>query len=88
LIGLIYLTPIAFFLVRLLPKRRIGGIHVLKGLSISFLATVVVLMLGELTGSLGLLVVGSSGVVLTVLVSAPLLFSFLLLRVWRHVTPQ
>ena len=88
LIGLVYLTPIAFFLVRLLPKRRIRGIHVLKGLSISFLATVAALMLGELTGSLGLLVVGSSGVMLTVLVSVPLLFSFLLLRVWRHVTPQ
>jgi len=88
LIGLVYLTPPVFFLMRLLPKRRICDIRVLRALSVSFLATMVVLALGELTGSLGLLVVGSSGVVLTVLVSAPLLFSFLLLRIWRQFTPQ
>jgi len=88
LIGLVYLTPAALLLTRLSVKRQMRGARVLRGLSISFLVTMVVLVLGEVMGSLSLLVIGSSGLVLTVLALAPLMSSLLFSRVWRRFTPQ
>jgi len=80
LIGLTYLTPIAFSLTRL-RKKRILSMPVLKACSVSCLVAVASVVLGELTGSLGFLAVATSALVLTTLVSAPLLFLFASMRV-------
>jgi hypothetical protein len=77
LIGLVYLTPVSLCLVRLF-RRRIGTVRVVRVLSISFLVTVAMLLLGELAGSFGLLVIAASALVLTTLLSTPVLFSFAL----------
>jgi M6 family metalloprotease-like protein len=80
LIGLIYLTPIVLFFIPL--RKRIGGVTLRKACAVSCLAAVASVVLGELTGSLGLLAVATSALVLTTVVSAPLLFSFALVRIW------
>jgi len=80
LIGLIYLTPIVCFLTPL--RKRIGNMTLRKACAASCLAAVASVALGELTGSLGLLAVATSALVLTTVVSAPLLFSFALMRIW------
>jgi M6 family metalloprotease-like protein len=85
LIGLVYLTAIDLYVVRLLSRKRISGIHVVKAFSVSCLFALVALVLGELTGSFELLAVASSTVVLTMLASMPLFFSFLLMRLGRSL---
>lgn len=75
LIGLIYLTPISLFLVGLRAKKKNRGMRFVRVCSISCLGALALLTLGELSGSFGLLAVATSALVLTTLVSAPLLFS-------------
>jgi hypothetical protein len=79
LIGLVYLTPVSLFLARFMRRRGIGAVHVLRAYSCAFLFAVAALLLGELTGSFSLLAVAASAVVLSTLVSTPLLFSFKLM---------
>ena len=86
LIGLFYLTPITVFLARSLARRRIRNFDVVKVFSVSCLVALVILALGEVTGSLALLALASSALVLTTLVSAALVFSFVLLNVANHLT--
>jgi len=88
LIGLIYLTPILFFLIPLRAREKIGSTTLLKACSVSCLAAVASVVLGELTGSFGLLAVATSALVLTSLVSAPLLFSFALVRIRILLDPR
>jgi hypothetical protein len=85
LIGLVYLTPISVVLVRFLRVRRIGAKRTLKAFSISLLVAVSVLLLGELAGSLGLLTIAASTLVLTTLLSTPILFSFALASLERRL---
>jgi len=85
LIGVIYLTPIALFLVRFLAKRRMFNTYMLKALSVSCLFVSATLTLGELTGVFGLLAVATSALVLTTLVSTTLLLSFALIGLWSRV---
>jgi hypothetical protein len=79
LIGLVYLTPVSVLLVRFMRRKGIGAVHVLRAYSGAFLFAVATLLLGELTGSFSLLAVAASAVVLSTLVSTPLLFSFKLM---------
>ena len=85
LIGLTYLTPIDLFLIRLLAKKKIGVAHASKILSISFLAALVTLSLGELTGWSILLAASTSALVLITLIAAPLLLSFAIARLWSYL---
>ena len=85
LIGLVYLTPISVVLVRFLRVRRIGAKRTLKAFSISLLVAVSMLLLGELAGSLGLLAIAASTLVLTTLLSTPILFSFALASLERRL---
>jgi hypothetical protein len=94
LIGLIYLTPISLLIVRLLGKNKIGLVRILTTSSFSLLVALVMLALGEWVGSFIVLAVATSSFVLIVLVSTPLVFSFLLIEVWDSlrlsaiVTPE
>jgi M6 family metalloprotease-like protein len=76
LIGLMYLTPVSVFLVRFMRRKGIGAVHVLRAYSGAFLFAVAALLLGELMGSFSLLSIAASALVLSTLVSTPLLFSF------------
>jgi M6 family metalloprotease-like protein len=76
LIGLVYLTPANLLIVRLLRRKQVRGSHVLRGCSISLLVAVTMLLLGELIGSFLILAIATSVLVITTLISAPLLFSF------------
>jgi len=81
LIGLVYLGPVSLAIARLTATRRTRFTSVLRTLSISFLLALVILGLGELTGSFELLAASTSALVLTALMSAPVLFSFALVRI-------
>ena len=81
LIGLVYLGPFSLAIARLTATRRTRFTSVLRTLSISFLLALVILGLGELTGSFELLAASTSAIVLTALMSAPVLFSFALVRI-------
>jgi len=85
LIGLVYLTPISLVLVRLLRRKSIGAVHVLRAYSGAFLFAATALLLGELAGSFSLLTVGASVMVLSTLLSAPLLFSFELMSLQKRL---
>ena len=85
LIGLVYLTPAGLFIVRFLRRRKIATVRVLRVLSISVLVAVAMLLLGELAGSLGLLAIAASTLVLTTLLSTPILFSFALASLERRL---
>jgi hypothetical protein len=85
LIGLVYLTPVSLFLVRSFKGRKIGTVRVVRVLSISLLVTVIMLFLGELTGSFGLLALAASALVLTTMLSTPILFSFGLASLERRL---
>jgi M6 family metalloprotease-like protein len=85
LIGLVYLTPVTLLLIRLSRRRRVGTVRVVRALSISLLVAVAMLLLGELAGSLGLLAVAASVLVLTTLLWAPVLFSFELVSLERRL---
>ena len=85
LIGLVYLTPVSLFLVRSFKGRKIGTVRVVRVLSISLLLTVIMLLLGELTGSFELLTIAASALVLTTLLSTPILFSFALASLERRL---
>jgi uncharacterized membrane protein YcaP (DUF421 family) len=85
LIGLIYLTPAGLLIVRFLRRRKIATVRVLRVLSISVLVAVAMLLLGELAGSLGLLAIAASTLVLTTLLSTPILFSFALASLERRL---
>jgi hypothetical protein len=76
LIGLLYLTPVSLLIARLLSRKHVRGSHVLKTYSISVLAVLTMLLLGELTGSFLILAIATSALVLVTLISAPLLLSF------------
>jgi len=76
LIGITYLTPISLAFVRLLRRKGVGSTHVLRAYSISLLVVASALSLGELTGSFGMLAIATSALVLSTLISTPLLFSF------------
>jgi M6 family metalloprotease-like protein len=85
LIGLVYLTPVTLLLVRFSRGRRVGTVRVVRVLSISLLVAVALLLLGELAGSFGLLAVAASVLVLTTLLSTPVLFSFALISLDRRL---
>jgi hypothetical protein len=85
LIGLVYLTPVSLLLVRFIRGRKIRAVRVVRVLSITLLVAVGMLLLGELTGWLGLLAIAASVLVLTTLLSAPVLFSFALASVERRL---
>jgi hypothetical protein len=76
LIGLVYLTPISLLLARLPWRKRVRGFHVLRAYSISLLLVATTLLLGELMGSSWILAIATSVLVLTTMISTPLLFSF------------
>jgi hypothetical protein len=76
LIGLVYLIPISLVMVRLLRRKRVRGSHVLRGYTISLLAAVAMLLLGESMGSSSILAIASSVLVLTALIFTPLLLMF------------
>ena len=85
LIGLVYLTPVSLLLVRSFKGRKIRIARVVRVLLISLLVTIVLLLLGELAGSFGLIVVAASALVLTTLLSTPILFSFALASLERRL---
>jgi M6 family metalloprotease-like protein len=76
LIGLVYLTPVGLLLARPLRKKKIEAMRILQASSISLIVAVALLTLGELAGLSVLLIVGTSAIVLTVMLSTPLAFSF------------
>ena len=76
LIGLVYLTPIGLLLARPLRRRRIGVTRMLQASSVLLIVAVAMLVLGELTGLSVLLILATSVIVLTVMLSTPLAFSF------------
>jgi M6 family metalloprotease-like protein len=76
LIGLVYLTPVSLLIARLLSRKHLRGSHVLRTYSISLLAVLSMILLGELTESFLILAIATSALVLATLVSAPLLLSF------------
>ena len=75
LIGLLYLTPFSLLLVRLLRRKSARSFHVVKAYSISLLVAASALLLGELMGSSWILAIATSVLVLTTLISTPLLLS-------------
>jgi positive regulator of sigma E activity len=83
LIGLVYLTPISLFLVRFLRRRKIGTARIVRVLSTSLLLAVAMLLLGELAESFGLLAIAA--LVLTTLLSTPILFSCALTSLGRRL---
>jgi hypothetical protein len=85
LIGLTYLTPLALLLTRRSARKKSHSALLLRACSTAFLAALTALLLGELTGSFLLLAAATSALVLTTMVSAPLLFSFALLRAMRFL---
>jgi M6 family metalloprotease-like protein len=85
LIGLVYLTPIGLLFVRLLRSKSARRLHVLKACSISLLVVATVLLLGELMGSAWILAIATSALVLTTLISTPLLISFELASVGNRL---
>jgi M6 family metalloprotease-like protein len=85
LIGLVYLTPVSLLLVRSFKGRKIGTLRVVRVLSISLLLSVIMLLLGELTGLFGLLAVAASALVLTTMLSTPIFFSFALASLERRL---
>jgi uncharacterized membrane protein YhaH (DUF805 family) len=78
LIGLVYLTPACILLTRPLRRKGISAVSTLRASSMLLLIAIALLLLGELTGWFGLLVVATSALVLTMLLSTPLLFSLAL----------
>ena len=85
LIGLVYLTPISLFLVRFLRRRKIGTARIVRVLSTSLLIAVAMLLLGELAESFGLLAIAACALVLTTLLSTPILFSCALTSLGRRL---
>jgi hypothetical protein len=85
LIGLVYLTPISLFLVRFLGRRKIGTARIVRVLSTSLLIAATMLLMGELAESLGLLAIAASALVLTTLLSTPILFSCALTSLGRRL---
>jgi M6 family metalloprotease-like protein len=85
LIGLVYLTPVGLLSVRFFRRRKIVAVRVLRVLSISLLVAIAMLILSELAGSFGLLAVAASVLVLTTLLSTPVLFSLALASLERRL---
>jgi len=81
LIGLVYLTLPALVGVRALMKRRaIAWLSIAKISAASLATALLLIAVGELAGSLALLAVGSSVVVLTCIIAVPTLAAFAVLR--------
>jgi len=74
LIGLVYLTPLLYVRIRALPKNRRIRTSTLARAALVLLASALALLAaGEVAGSFLLLAAGSSALVLTCLVAAPLI---------------
>jgi heme exporter protein D len=81
MIGLVYLTLPTFFGLRRLLKRKAIAINsIAKISSMLLIAALAFLAAGELAGSFILLAIGSSTLVLTCIVAAPVLVSLAILR--------
>jgi hypothetical protein len=84
LIGLTYLTPFGVVIARYLSKRKLAR-QALRWFAASSAAAVLIIATGETTGTFVLLAVGSSSLVLTVLIGTPILFAMTLARVFSVV---
>jgi len=74
LIGLVYLTPLLYIRIRALPKnRKIRTSTPARAALVLVVSALALLAAGEVAGSFLLLAVGSSALVLTCLVAAPLI---------------
>ena len=81
LIGLVYLTlPMLFGMRRLLKRKAIAINDIAKMSSMLLAAALVLLVAGELAGSFMLLAIGSSALVLTCIIAAPVLVTLAILR--------
>jgi len=81
LIGLVYLTlPMLFAMTRLRKRKAIAINDIAKASSILLAAALVLLAAGEFAGSLVLLAIGGSALVLTCIIATPLLFVLAILR--------
>jgi hypothetical protein len=81
LIGLVYLTLPVLVGVRALRKRRaIARISAAKISMASLMTALLLIAVGELAGSFVLLAIGSSALVLTCIISVPILVALTILR--------